>query len=468
MTDPVELVVVGAGPAGIEAAISAANAGVDVALVDANFQSGGQYFIQLPVAFSSEDHTALHAQAEKLFLHLKTTDVYVITGTIVWGVFLAPQGDGWYLALSGPDAPNYLHAKMLILATGAYDRSIAFPGWTLPGVITAGAVQVLIKNQRILPGQRFLLSGSGPLQLAVAAQLVRAGARVVGLLESSPGLVWRGIRHLPAIWGQWARLREGIDYGLVLAKAKVPVRFGWAVIEASGESEVEAATIARIDHNWHPIAGTEENVAVDTVVVGYGLVPSIELGRLLECRHIYEPQQGSYLPLRYDEMQMTMSNLFAVGDGAGIGGAELARIEGHIAGVTVAQKLGYLEEEQAQAAIAKQKNALSRERRFAKMLSNLFTPGPGLYTLVKEDTLICRCEGVTLGQIREAITDGAQSVSDVKNITRCGMGNCQGRVCSELIARIIAAETGNSIDKVGTLTIRPPIHPIPLSVLENA
>lgn len=470
----VELAVIGAGPAGLEAALAAAETGVEVLLFDSYARPGGQYLKQLPVAFR-ETGRALHPEAQALFDRLgHAAGIRHLADTVVWGIFPAEMDGDWLLALSGPGGSRQVRAGAVILATGAYDRPVAFPGWTLPGVLTAGAAQTLLKNQRVLPGRRILVSGSGPLQLAVAAQLVRAGAEVAGLLEAAP-LDWRrGLRHAPALWGQWARLAEGWDYWRTLRRAGVPLRFGWAVIEAQGEDQVQAAVIARLDDTGQPRPGTAQTLAVDTVITGYGFIPATQLSRQAGCQHVYRPEQGGYVPERDEWLQTSCPGLYSVGDGAGIGGAPLARLEGKIAGLAAAVRLGHLQQAAAEITKAGQQPALARERRFAGLLHDLFAPRPGLFNLAIENTIICRCEEVRLDGIRQAIQDGAVYANAVKGITRAGMGNCQGRICAELVARAIAAETTGPGDyaarlaAAGTFTARSPIFPLPLAELAEA
>ncbi|NPV74813.1 MAG: FAD-dependent oxidoreductase [Anaerolineae bacterium] len=467
MNDIVELAVIGAGPAGIEAAVTAAQAGVEVILIDSSARPGGQYFKQLPEAFQCEDRTEHHLKAQKLFQKLASSGVKVWPNTLVWGIFEGAQPGVWCLTLHGKDAPARLNARMVILATGAYDRSIPFPGWDLPGVVTAGAALTMVKHQRLLPGRRVLLSGSGPLQLAAAAQLAQAGAEVVGVLESSANLLWRGIPYLPALWGQWSRMREGLGYIKTLVSAGIPYRTGWAVTAAHGEERVREAVMARLGRDGKPISDSEKTVAVDAIVVGYGLTPSSELIRLLECEMEFSAGRGGFIPRRNENLETSRPGIFAVGDGAGIGGAEMAMIEGRIAGYAAALKLGHGAEIQTRRAIIQERAALRREGRFADLLGDLFSPPAGLYTLAKDDTILCRCEQVTLGQIREAISYGTQTVTDLKNLTRSGMGNCQGRTCGSIIAQIMAAETGRTVQEVRYYNIRPPVHPIPLWAIEE-
>lgn len=462
----VELVVIGGGPAGMQAALCAAETGAHVVLVDGYPRPGGQYFRQLPAAFHADDRTHHQAAASALLTRLRGSQVRVISDATVWGAFPGRDGAGWEVALYGPSAPATLAAHALILATGAYDRPIAFPGWTLPGVMTAGAAQTLLKSQRVLPGKRVLLSGTGPLQLAVAASLVRAGAEVCAVLEgSSFGIT--NVRQAAAMWGQWERLREGWSYLRTLRK--VPYRFGWAVIEARGSEQVEEAVIARLDAAWRPIPGTEQTLQVDTILLGYGFIPSTQLSRLLGCDHEYDLRRGGYVPLRDESMRTSLTGVYMAGDGAGIGGAELSALEGQVAGYSAAGFLGCLTEAGVAERTAPLKKRLGRERTFARMLGEFYTPGRGMFELARDDTLVCRCEEVTVGDIRAAAADGVRSMTELKALTRLGMGNCQGRICGELAARILAGEARlgedflSSRQAMSVFTARPPIHPVPLA-----
>lgn len=470
MTQWVDVAVIGAGPAGMEAAVTAAEAGLAVALVDSYPQAGGQYYKQLPAAFGGERKTAAQKEGQFLASLLNGLPVRQYLDTLVWGAFPAEGEKGWLLALQGEGAPRQLSARAVIIATGAYDLAVPFPGWTLPGVLTAGAVQILIKNQRVAPGKRVLLSGSGPLQLAVAAQLIYAGVEVAAVLEASSP-IWKGVRHALDLWGQWERLIEGWEYARAMIAADVPYRLGWSVVEARGTDSVQEAVIARLDGNWKPVAGSEQRLTVDTVVTGYGLVPNNGIARMLGCEHTLAPEKGGFVPVRDETLQTTLPGVYVVGDAAGIGGAELARLEGRMAGLAVAWRSGKLNDAQVNAAYGRFRHALGRQRRFARLLGALFTPQPGIFTLAKEETVVCRCEEITLGEISAAVAQGARTLTEVKMLTRCGMGNCQGRMCELNVARAVvnaAAEAGVNLQTVGAFSVRPPLHPLPISALAEA
>lgn len=454
MTEQVEIAVVGAGPGGLCAALAAAQTGAQVALIDNNRNPGGQYYRQTARGFRGEP-SSHQREGAALLQQVIAAGARIIAETNVWGAF-----DDKVLALNDGAATTYLQARAIILATGAYDRPVAFPGWTLPGAMTAGAVQTLLKEQRILPGKRFLLAGMGPLQLVLAAELARAGAQVVAVLEGSR-VFPRVLEHAGALWGQWARLSEGLSSWLTLARHRIPYRAGWGIVAAEGAKQVEQATIARLDENWRPIRGSEEKIACDTIALGYGFIPFNTLSRLLGAKQEWRPELGGEVPMRDAQMQTSASGVYAVGDCAGIGGAALARIEGQIAGIASAAQLGHGTAD----AIPARASALARERRFQQMYAALFTPGAGLYELSQDDTILCRCEEITQADVRRALALGADTTNEVKLITRGGMGDCQGRMCAHLIANFIACATGRSVAQVGMLPPRPPIFPIPITAL---
>lgn len=462
MTEHTDVAVVGAGPAGLHAALAAAHAGAQVTLIDGYPRPGGQYFRPPSIELSRNGRSSHQRQGEALWRQVMAAGVRLFADTIVWGVF-----DNRLLGTHGPEAPPWIQAEAVVLATGAYDRPLAFPGWTLPGVMTAGAAQTLLKSQRVLPGRRVVLAGTGPLQLVVAAELVRAGADVVAVLEGAR-LVRHGWRHAGALLGQWSRLAEGLSSRLTLLRHGVPYRQGWGVVEARGDDAVSRVVVAQLDNAWRPIPGTEETLTCDTLCLGYGFVPSTELSRLAEADHAWRPDLDGEVPVRDANMQTTVAGVYAVGDGAGIGGAPLAMIEGRIAGLAASAQIGCLDPGEARRTIEGLAPALARERRFQRMYARLFTPGPGVYELSRDDTVICRCEEVTRGEIRAAIERGADSSNEVKVVTRCGMGACQGRVCAHLVAHLVAREAGRPVTEVGLFRPRPPVYPLPIEAIAEA
>jgi thioredoxin reductase len=458
MADQVEIAIVGAGPGGLCAALAAVRAGAQVTLIDGYGRPGGQYFRQAAVGIRASRPMRHQPEGWILWQTVSAAGARFLLDTVVWGAF-----EGNLLALHGPQGAAYLQARAIILATGAYDRPVAFPGWTLPGVMTAGAAQALLKQQRILAGKNVLLAGTGPLQIVLAAELVRAGAKVVAVLEGSRFFAM-AVRHAGALWGQWQRLREGLSSRLALLRAGVPFRAGWGVVAAHGRSQVESVTIARLDSEWRHIRGNEETLVCDTLCLGYGFTPANTLSRLLGANQEWRPELGGEVPLRHPDMQTSVPGVYAVGDGAGVGGGPLAMLEGEIAGVAAAAATGH-GAGTAEKTVQRLAPALARERRFQRMYAALFTPGPGLYEWCRDDTILCRCEEVTLADVRRTVSLGADSVNEVKAITRCGMGDCQGRMCGHLVAHSVARETGRLLAEVGLFRPRPPVFPVPVTAL---
>jgi NADPH-dependent 2,4-dienoyl-CoA reductase/sulfur reductase-like enzyme len=348
----------------------------------------------------------------------------------------------------------------VIAATGARELVIPFPGWTLAGVMTLGASQVLTKAHKVLPGKRVLLAGSGPLLLPTANELIRLGAEVVAVLEATHLTQW--LRHGPAVWGQWDRLREGWHYLRGMWRRRVPYRFGHTIVRAIGQETLTAAVVARLDRQGTPIPGSEETVQIDTLCLGFGLVPNIALTQLAGCAHTFDLTRGGWVPQVNEQLETTVSGLFAAGEMAGVDGAGAAMLEGHLAALAAATKLGHVDRHTLHAEIGRAAGLRRRARRFGTMLNTLFAPRPGLDAITTDETLICRCEEITAGQVRAAIQAGACELDALKTWTRVGQGPCQGRTCGPLLTRLLARETDRPLADAGLLHVRPPLKPVPL------
>ncbi|MFI8950032.1 NAD(P)/FAD-dependent oxidoreductase [Streptomyces sp. NPDC053750] len=444
-----DLAVIGAGPAGLAAALAAAARGVRVTVVDAADRPGGQFFRQPAAELGARRPQALHHQWrtwERLRDGLAASDVRVLTDHHVW--FVEERNGAFTVhALVGPgqEEPATVHARAVLLATGGYEHVLPFPGWTLPGVVTAGGAQAMLKGGLVVPGRTAVVAGTGPLLLPVATGLAAAGVRVAALVESADPK--RVARHARALAG---KLPEGAGHAARLLRHRVRPLTRHTVVRAHGDDRLTGVTVAALDADGHVRRGTGRHIPCDTLAVGHGMLPHTDLADGLGCR-----PDGPTVAVDA-EQRTSVPGVWAAGEATGIGGAALALAEGHIAGRSIAARLRGTEPDPALWAPA----ARSRERlrACATALDAAFTPPAHWTDRVTDDTVVCRCEEVTAGAVREAVDGlGAGDVRTVKLLTRAGMGWCQGRMCATAVAGLAGCEP--------TPPRRPFARPVPLGVL---
>ncbi len=451
-----DLVVIGAGPAGLEAAAVASAAGVSVTVLDNFAAPGGQYHMQPGGSDSRFCKASQVRQGVAAIRRVIDHGGAILSGAEVWGVF-----PGFSVHAQDGEGAIRLDAQTLLIATGAHDRTLAFPGWTLPGVMTPGAAQRLAKTSGIPPGKRTLLAGSGPFLLPVANAVLKVGGRLAEILEArhlDAGPLTLLLKH-PEKWPEAARLL----WPLIVHRPRF--RFGEVVIEALGDERVEAARVAPLDAGGKPLpeqARLVENI--DSLLVGYGFRPQIEMTSILGCEHRFDALSGEWCCVVGDETGATsVPGVFAAGEIVSVGGAVPARLSGKIAGLGIVEHLGGDATAEERRALVRQ---LGRARRFADALHRAFAPPQGLPGNLPDETLICRCEDVTVGELRREMVNGVDDVYGAKLWTRAGMGVCQGRICGWGIARFIAAETGTSVSDLGFNQPRIPLRPVPLRVVQ--
>jgi D-hydroxyproline dehydrogenase subunit alpha len=465
MTERAHLAVVGAGPAGLAAALAAAARGVRVTLVDADGQAGGQFYRQPARAFGARRPQALHHQwrtwerlRNGLEADLAAGRITHLTDHHVWcaerkpGSSARESGSFAVHALRGPAQEEgvTVRADALLLATGGYERVLPFPGWTLPGVVTAGGAQAVLKGGLVLPGRTVVVAGTGPLLLPVATGLAAAGARVAALVESAgPGAV---ARRTPALAAEPAKLAEAAWHAGQLLRYRVRTLARHTVLEAHGAGRLEAVTVAALGRDGRVRSGSARRIPCDALAVGHGMLPHTDLAETLGCT-----LAGT--AVRVDDEQRTdVPGVWAAGETTGIGGAGLALAEGHIAGRSIAARLhGTAPDPRSWAAAAR---ARDRGRSFFAALETVYAPPPGWADRITDDTVVCRCEEVTAGQVRTASgTLGAGDLRTVKLLTRAGMGWCQGRMCAPAVAGLTGCPPSPGR--------RPFARPVPFGILAD-
>ena len=452
-----DLLIVGAGPAGLSATTKAGQLGLDCLVVDENTSAGGQYYRQPPVAWANDrpSDRLLRGRAK---IERATAAATFRLGCAVYGIDAEHR-----IWLDQDGSVERVEPACVLLATGAYDRPVAFPGWTLPGVMSAGSAQALIKSQQVRPGARAVVAGSGPFLYVVALELLHAGVHVIEVIEAAT--VRSAVPFLPDSMRYPARLAELVGYALPLLRAGVRIRRGAMISSAGGDQRLEEVRVrpVRSGANDPP---RERVIDADLLCVGYGFVASTELARLAGCTLAWDRGLQQNVPA-YDEWQATSADgVFVAGEASGLGGAPVAECEGELAAIGVARHLGRISDAGAQRMAEPIRSRLRRLRRFASLLPRLFPAPPELAELARPETIVCRCQNVTFERALEAVTHaGATTLNEVKTTTRCGMGWCQGRICGGLLPSLLAQRAGTGFDPASGFTARNPVRPVQVSSL---
>ncbi|MDF5894547.1 FAD/NAD(P)-binding oxidoreductase [Pseudomonas syringae pv. syringae] len=444
------IAIVGAGPAGIRAAQTLLAHGIKACLIDEGLRGGGQVYRRQP------DNFQRSAKALYGFESAKAVAVHNALDTLAAQIDYRPQTLVWNAedhqldTLQNGTAAT-LDFSHLIVATGATDRILPVPGWTLPGVYSLGAAQIALKYQGCAIGQRAVFCGTGPLLYLVAYQYAKAGAKVLAVLDSAPFSAQ--CKALPALLGQPATLAKGMYYRAWLSAHGIPVHQGAQLTRIDGEKRVDGIQWQRNSKSGH--------LACDAVAFAHALRSETQLADLLGCEFAWSALNRAWLPTRDDCGRSSVSGIYLAGDGAGIMGADAAEMAGELAALGLLQDIGVVADT---ARIDTLKTALRRIERFRHGLETAFPFPEDWVAKVADDTLVCRCEEVSAGEIRSAVQDGHWEINRVKAMCRVGMGRCQGRMCGLAAAEIIARESGRSVEHVGRLRGQAPIKPLPFGL----
>ncbi|MBL8931632.1 MAG: FAD-dependent oxidoreductase [Kineosporiaceae bacterium] len=477
-----EVVVIGGGPAGMAAAAAATAGGAKVVLLDAEARVGGQYWRHGPHGLGAQHHaveafTALRtavdgAAAIGLLTHRPRHRVWRVDpegGRVVVHAVQACGGAGGEAGGEagggrpdgGGERPVTVAATAVVIATGAHDTVLPFPGWDLPGVLAAGGAQALLKEHQVLPGRRVVVAGTGPFLLSLAAGLAQAGAEVAAVFEAGDGRGWaRRWRSATAVP---RALIEGAQYAATLARQRIPVRARHIVVAARGRDRLEAVEVARLTGEGRLVPGSARWVRADALAVGWGFTPRLELAQQAGCTlgvsHAIGPA-GAAAVVADAEGRTGVPGVYVAGEVGGIGGAPLAQVTGRLAGSAAAAWVRGVPSAPDGAELAERR----RLSAFAATMHAAHPVPPGWVEALTPSTIVCRCEEVPADRLRHVVRElGATDPRTAKLLSRCGMGWCQGRVCGTAVDRLVADVTGRRPG--GFVDARPVAAPVRLASL---
>ena len=445
----VDLAIIGGGPAGMAAATLGAELGLDTLLIDEQDGPGGQIYRGIERAPENSPLGADYLAGRGLATALRASGARYRPATTVWHV--DPDGT---LSLAADGISDTVTARRILLATGAIERPVPIPGWTLPGVMTVGAAQILLKTADLVPEGRAVLAGQGPLLYLAAMQLAHAGAPPAALLETTPHANYHAAAgRLAGLWPGRHVVGKGLALMLAVRRAGIPVRRGVRGLRAVGTRRVEA------------VAWEGGEIAADHLFLHEGVIPNTQISLALQLSHRWDEAQLCWRPVVDEWGRTSLPTITIAGDGGGIGGAEAAVLSGRLAALDAAAALGGIDIAERDRKAGPMRAALAREQAIRPFLDALYRPSRPVLVPAEDDTIACRCEEVSVGRIRRAVRLGAPGPNQLKAFTRCGMGPCQGRICGPIVSAVIAEARGVPIAEIGTYRPRAPYKPITIGAI---
>ena len=460
-----DLSIIGSGPAGIAAAITARKYGLRVLVLDEQSKAGGQIFRNIEGMeknFNSELRKLGNEYQSGLSLvkEFKNCGADYFNDQSVWQID-ADLGIHHVSASSNKVSSSinsYAKTKHLLIAVGAMERPMPFKGWTLPGVMACTAVDALYKSSGLVPDEEVILAGCGPLLLLIACRLLDAGVKITALLDTNRRLaLLKALPYLPKALRSIGYLTKGMAMLHKIRSAGIQIYSGINGMEALGNSKFEKVRFKLGEHTLEKSSGM--------LLLHNGVVPNLQITRLLGCEHRWYDLQRYWEPVHDEWGNTSVDKISIAGDCGRISGASISEFNGYVSALDTVYKIGVISKNERNRLSLPYRKELSKHKAVRPFLDKLFQPRKTWLVPEIEDTLVCRCEEVTVKDIRKAISTGAHSPDKIKSLTRCGMGPCQARMCGLSVSEIIADQRKISPEDVGYFKIRSPIRPITLAQL---
>lgn len=453
-----DLIIIGSGPGGIAAAVTAQSLHLKVLIVDEQPEPGGQIYRSMERSRKAnakvlgKDYFA----GQPLIEAFRASGVTYLSNTTVLNI-----ANDFDVDLLSEGVTRRVHGRRILISIGAVERPVPMKNWTLPGVMGAAAADILFKSANMIPDEPVIIAGSGPLLLLAACHLVDNGVNIAAMVETAGFKDYiKATPFLPKALLRSDYLIKGMQMQLKIRLAGVPVYMGASNLEVIGETQAEGL-------GFTTCLGKKVRISAKSILLHEGVVPNIRLSQALDCEHEWYAPQRYWKPTVDQWGQSSVAGVSVTGDAAGIGGGPVAVIRGHLAAIDSAYQLDKISADERENLAVTHRKQLAKEALIRPFLDHVFPPNRQTLTPEDDDVLICRCEEITAGQIREAIAQGARHPAQIKGKTRAGMGPCQGRMCAATITEMIANHCAIDIKDVGSLRVRTPLKPLSIAQYAN-
>lgn len=463
-TNNYNVVIVGSGFSGLAAASILAEQNLSVLMVDENLHIGGQLLRKIPTGLGDNPNYQPDYVKKIGFAFVDNVQQKKITiknRTNVIGIY---PGNRLMLESERKEILD-ITGEVILFATGARERFLPFKGWTLPGVYSTGMLQVLMKSSGILPAKSILIGGTGLFLFAAAYEFLKNKGQVLAVLEQS-GMLDK-TQMVPQLFHQLPKITEGARYMSKLFFSGVPVKYRRKIVEARGTNTLEEVVVGKADKNGCLVPGSEKTYKTNALAVGYGFVPNIEAPQLAGCELIYKKDLGGWIVKVNDNLETSVPNIFAAGEITGVGGAFKSIDEGKIAALSILKKFEKINTTDYTQQMVNWTKKRAHHLGFAHYFNGLYGISPEAILDIPDETIVCRCEDITMKEVKEGIAAGYNTPKALKSGMRVTMGNCQGRTCGPIVYDILSAVTHQDAEVNGLFNVRPPLKPVSIEALSH-